>query len=186
MALMRLRLAIALVSFFALVGCATAPLPSKAAFSEQVLDPLAAKHTDERFTVEQARSTHAAQKWKLEHPQGGGSLAPLIGGIIGSYMAPGVGTGIGTALGQVFADSSRVDADAVLAEYLARLETRRAPFKTKVLSLWEGRIQETDGGQAFAVCIAGKERRYARQPSFPRLDDGPGPCQTTQLKLFDD
>jgi len=176
---MRLGTAVLAVALF-LPACATTPLPSKAAFSEQILDPLAAKFTDETLQNGRAAVGVYIVKWKKENQRG--SSVPLlstIGGLLGN--APGAA--IGATLGHALDSAPKDDPDAMQAAAFAWLETRRSPYKEKVLTLWDGRIQETT--DYFAVCIKGKERRYQRTAGFPRLDDGPGPCQTTTLTLND-
>lgn len=184
---MRLGTAALILPLFLAPGCATtptAPLPSKAAFTEQVLEPLAAKQAGEHIKHAQANAVHLTAKWKKEHPPGGG-IGSLIAGLVGGSVASGLGIPppLGAAAGQALAGSLRDDPDAALAEMLAWAETRRLPVTAKYLSLFDGRLQESSDG--FSVCMGGKERRYARQVGFPRLDDGPGPCEITKISLKD-
>lgn len=176
-------LTVHMVCFIALVtaGCATTPLPSKAAFSEQVLDPLAASFADEVVSTTKANAVYIVAKWKKEHPPGA-DLSSLIGSLLG-HVLPGLGGMISGSLGQSLSKAGQGDPDAALAESLAWIDTRRAPFKAQALAIWEDRIQEH--GDVFSVCVRGKERRYQRAAGWPRLDDGPGLCPTTPINLKD-
>lgn len=168
---MRLRIAIALVAVLALSGCATAPpLPSRAAFSEQVIEPLADKKTDERLQYEKARARqdHVSGKTWLEWAVFRGlDRAALSNGLppAGSFL-------------ERFVDASP---EKQYQETLAWLDTQGPALKKKYSALLESRIADRE--DAFSVCLDGKERRYARQAGFPRLDDGSGPCPPTQVLL---
>ena len=150
--------ALILPLFFA--GCATTPvvpLPSKAAFSEQVLVSLADK-----------RGNEIIDELKTKATQGSGVPWAVLGTFLGH---PLIGAGAQAI------ESTSNEQKAV------RLENQRAQLKAKLLTIYESRIQATD--DYFAVCSQGKERRYQRAAGFPRLDDGPGPCPTTQISLND-
>src|SRR2546427_1483618 len=106
---MRLCCGVALLVFLALPACATAPLPSKAAFSDQILAPLAEK-----------RAADMIEQWKADarlrvvKNAGGWNLDLLSLGA--DYLVPGSGTVLRSLKG---------DPQTQLNEYLAWLEARR-------------------------------------------------------------
>jgi hypothetical protein len=170
---MRVCCVLAVLVVFSLAGCATAPpLPSRAAFSEQILDPLADKRAGEMLDAWKADA-----RLRAAQAQGNGSPLDLIALAADVLQVfPGAGSALRALKG---------NPEAKLNEYEKWLDTRRGPLKAKLETLYESRIQEQNDGQVFTVCADGHERRYARQPSFPRLDDGPGPCPVTKITLTD-
>ena len=161
---MRLRTA-ALALACVLPACATAPLPSKASFSEQVLAPIA-----------RAQANEIIDELKAKAMQSNGKLGSLIyrGSdwlVFSQAGTQGAGFGVETFL--------KMSGE----QKAARLDNQRAPLRAQLLTLLEGRVHEQDSGKVFVVCTSGKERRYARQTGFPRLDDGHGPCEATKLTL---
>ena len=164
---MRLRCGVARFGVLLLIACsAPPPLPSRAAFSEQIIAPLAEKRAGEMIEAWKADARlrvarNAVAGWNVD-----------VLSLGSDYLALGTGAVL---------SSLNVNPNQQLEEYVAWLETRRQPLKAKLITLYESRIQEHDAGKVFAVCADGKERRYDRRPGFPRLDDGPGPCPTVQV-----
>jgi hypothetical protein len=148
-----------------LTSCTTIP-PSPALpfgeFIDQVLDPLAGKHAVELIQHEQA---------KLK----AGQISPDLASFIGSLIHPGAGTVIGAGLA-AFNNSS-------IEQQSAQLDTLQYPLKKEVLALLTKRAKAE--GDQYSVCLEGTERRYGVQhEKFVRLADGPGLCETTQLKTL--
>lgn len=164
---MRLGTAALVVGLF-LPACAATP-PSTAEFTEQVLEPLAAKRTAEIIEEQQAQARLAASQ-QADADAFGRFLLKLL-------------PVYGDALGQVLAG----DPNQRLEKSVAWLETRRAPLKSKLLALFQERLTESSiaGQPIFSLCYMGTERRYARAPGFHRLENSADLCPKTNITLTD-
>ena len=131
-------------------------------FTDQVLEPLAARLADEKI-IEKTALIRAAQTPAASHQTIAAVLQEL------------------PWIGKMFTVVNTTR-QAYLEQDLAWLETRRIPLRHELLSIFRSRTQQD--GNAFAFCVNGVERRYQaiEQGRFSRLDDGSGPCETTPLQ----
>ena len=160
------------LSFLVFSSCATvpppSPPPSRSEFQETIIEPLAAKRAGEIIEFHQAQARLEAAKAK-----GNAWIANLLSRGV-DIKFPGAGP---------FLRSLQGNPQTKLDQYLAWLETRRAPLKATLLDMYASWVTEEPDTLAF--CYAGFERRYARQAGFPRLDDGPKPCPPVQITFKD-
>ena len=170
---MRLGTAALILPLF-LVGCTASqpdalppppPLPSRAAFTEAVLTPLAKE-----------LAVNILDQWKDEARAEKANYLTLLHVV---QRALSLGGKVGATLGGVL---TAVPAQQ-LTEFEARLDILKAPLTARLLGLYEGRI--VDKGDFFSVCMQGKKKRWARAVGFPRLDDGEGACSKTMVSLAD-
>ena len=160
------RKALGLTFIFAgVLGCTHAtPQTSIGDFSDQVLQPLAARLADEKILEVQALVK--AEQTPNVPVQTLASLfqeLPWVGKLIN----------IGTA-----------SLKARLEQDLAWLETRRVPLRHELIALFESRTEQSQ--DTFSFCLSGVQRRYQALEvgRFTRLTDGPGHCETTKLQTL--
>lgn len=158
-----------------LAGCAgqasspARPLPSQGAFSEQILEPLAAHLAGEKIRQRQAEVD-------AEAAQSSGSAA--MGAAVGSLLGPTGGI-VGGALGGLAEGRAAAEAQRKKAWFASR----EGPLKREILQILESRLERTPDG--FAVCTGGKKRVYAAAGAgFRRLDDLPADCPRTELQTL--
>lgn len=164
------------LALLVLPACATAPsstdsLPSRAAFSEQVLQPLA-----------QQTARTILDEWKTKARK----EASLSGGVIQDALSTAIKEtcptpmkGLCAALGELLLGNPTKQYE----RYVALLDSLQAPLTARLLGLYEWRA--VDQGDRFSVCVMGKERRYARKDGFPRQEDGSANCPQTAISLAD-
>ena len=151
--------------FAGVLGCTHAtPQASLGDFSDQVLEPLAARLADEKL-LEVEALVKAEQTPDVSMQTFASLLQELPW--VGKLM------NIGTA-----SQKARLEQD------LAWLETRRIPLRHEMIALFESRTQQSQ--DTFSFCISGVQRRYQALEvgRFTRLTDGPGPCETTKLQTL--
>jgi len=176
------------------VACATTQPspPSRTDFQDKVLTALAARNADEHINQVRDRAQRAFAQRERERKgenASADSFLDLMGVIAGVSGYPWVSSGAKTIKERIAvnrqAASQREEAE--LKEYVAWLDTRRDPFKAKLLDQYVGLVKETtEGGGIFSLCVNGKERRYsAATGDYTRLDDGAGPCPDTKISLDD-
>ncbi len=169
----------------AATGCATTSLQSRAAFSEQVVAPLADQRTAEIIADRQtqARSTLARREAARQRDGTTESFVTALGAISGVPGHPW--TSLQSTKGSRQAGRQTISQQeaAELEQFIAWTETRRAMVKAKVLALYESRVQAAN--DTFTICIQGRERRYSRQPGFSRIEDGPNSCPAATVSLSD-
>jgi hypothetical protein len=137
-------------------------LPSKAAFSEEVLHPLAKQTANE--IIEHKKATIRLSETKDPKDQA------ILGAISGAVPM----------LGVLFGATEEHD-KASLERQLAWLDSRRLPLKKELIGLWESRIEPTATG--YAVCVDGKKRVYqANRNRWIRLNDLPYDCPRVEFK----
>ena len=131
-------------------------------FTDQVLEPLAARIADEKI-IERTALARAAQTPAATQQTIAAVLQEL------------------PWIGEMFTVVNTTR-QAYLEQDLVWLETRRIPLRHELLSIFRSRTQQD--GNTFAFCVNGVERRYEaiEQGRFSRLDDGPSPCETTPLQ----
>ena len=154
------------VLFWLVLGCVhVMPHASLGDFSDQVLEPAAARLADEKILEIQALMK--AEQAPTVPVQ---TLASLL------QELPWVGR-----LMNVGAASQK----ARLEQDLLWLETRRVPLRRELLSLFESRAEHSEG--TFSFCISGIQRRYQAIEGgrFTRLPDGPVRCETTPLHTLE-
>jgi hypothetical protein len=153
---------LAVLLFGAFWGCSyVVPHASIGDFSDQVLEPAAARLADEKILEIQAlMKAEQAPTVPLQ------TLASLL------QELPWVGR-----LMNVGAASQK----ARLEQDLLWLETRRVPLRRELLTLFESRVEQSQ--DTFSFCISGVQRRYQATEGgrFSRLPDGSVPCETTAL-----
>lgn len=153
-----MQLGLPLVCTLVLAGCASAsPIPPVGVFSDQVLDPLSTKLANERID---------AALGQVQSPTG---LSAVL-----AFLGPK-----GALLGGGLDWWSQASAQ----ERRAEIEARRLPLKKEILGLLESRVRPTSDG--YAVCVEGTERRYSLAAgAFQREANGPGPCETVEVRTF--
>jgi hypothetical protein len=163
---------------------ACAPLgisPATKAFTEGVLQPLAAQQAEER--ISQARSLLAQINLAKERLAAGQPLTPetqtLLNGIVGLLtLNPGDPRGTDVLLAFVDAKAKKPLAARKVAyqEALAWIDSRRLPLQREILRRLADRAVRTNKG--FAVCVDGIQRQYETgvEGRFVRLADKPGAC----------
>jgi hypothetical protein len=166
-----------------MVGCSsTAPTvphrPSLPEVEEHVLKPLAKEKVDEHL-----RQVKAEIEYWAASGTGWTELLTILGGTAGAAGTLGLGTTMGAAIGGGIGKALAADAEQRKQRDLAWGETQRIPLEHKVTAVLAADVHLTEDRSAFAVCLDGKERRYAANPSFRRLENGPGPCSTTANTL---
>ena len=137
-------------------------MPSKAAFSEQVLHPLAKQTAHE--IIEHKKTTIRLAETKDPNDQALlgaiSSAVPMFGALLGATEEHG---------------------KANLERQLAWLDSRRLPLKKELIGLWESRIEPTATG--YAVCVDGKKRVYqASKNRWVRLNDLPHECPRVEFQ----
>ncbi|MBI5853748.1 MAG: hypothetical protein HZB35_00620 [Nitrospirae bacterium] len=138
------------------------PVPSKAAFSEQVLYPLAKQTAHE--IIEHKKATYRLDEMRNPDDQ---AILGAIGGAV-------------PMLGVLFGATDEHDR-ATLERNLAWLDSRRLPLKKELIGLWESRIEST--GTGYAVCVDGKKRVYQNSKNhWVRLDDLPHDCPRVEFQ----
>lgn len=138
------------------------PVPSKAAFSEQVLQPLAKQTSHE--IIEHKKATIRFAETKDPNDQA------ILGAISGAVPM----------LGVLFGATEEHD-KASLERQLAWLDSRRLPLKKELIGLWESRIEPMPTG--YAVCVDGKKRVYqAAKNRWIRLNDLPHDCPRVEFQ----
>jgi hypothetical protein len=143
-------------------GEAAGPVPSKAAFSEQVLHPLAKQTANEIID-------HKKASIRLDDTKDPNDQA-ILGAISGAVPM----------LGVLFGATEEHD-KATLERNLAWLDSRRLPLKKELIGLWESRIEPT--GTGYAVCVDGKKRVYqASKNRWVRLNDLPQDCPRVEFQ----
>jgi hypothetical protein len=165
-----------------MVACA--PLgfsPETKAFTEEVLQPLAAQQVEER--ISHARSLLAQINLAKERLAAGQPLTPeaqaLLNGIAG-LLALNPGDPRGTDLLLAFADTKAKKPLAArkvaYQEALAWIDSRRLPLQREILRRLADRAVRTNKG--FAICVDGIQRQYEAgvEGRFIRLEDKPGAC----------
>ncbi len=137
-------------------------VPSRAAFSEQVLHPLAKQTAHE--IIEHKKATIRFADAKDPNDQA------LLGAISGAVPM----------LGVLFGATEEHD-KATLERQLAWLDSRRLPLKKELIGLWESRIEPMQTG--YAVCVDGKKRVYqAARNRWIRLNDLPHDCPRVEFQ----
>ena len=137
-------------------------VPSKAAFSEQVLHPLAKQTAYE--IIEHKKATIRFTETKDPNDQA------LLGAISGAVPM----------LGVLFGATEEHD-KATLERQLAWLDSRRLPLKKELIGLWESRIEPMPTG--YTVCVDGKKRVYqAAKNRWIRLNDLPHDCPRVEFQ----
>lgn len=138
------------------------PVPSKAAFSEQVLYPLAKQTAHD--IIEHKKATSRLDDMRNPDDQ---AILGAIGGAV-------------PMLGVLFGATDEHDR-ATLERNLAWLDSRRLPLKKELIGLWESRIELT--GTGYAVCVDGKKRVYQSSKNrWVRLDDLPHECPRVEFQ----
>jgi hypothetical protein len=140
----------------------TATIPSKAAFSEQVLHPLAKQMASE--IIEHKKATVRLAETKNPDDQA------ILGAISGAVPMLGVLFG-----------ATEEHEKAALERQLAWLDSRRLPLKKELIGLWEARIEPTPTG--YAVCVDGRKRVYqAGKNRWVRLNDASHDCPHVEFQ----
>jgi hypothetical protein len=144
-----------------LAACAHSAPPSLADFTDQVIEPLAARVAEEKYLSTRgsiiAAGTPTRSYALLEQ-------VPWLGSLM---------------LWGAKSKKTQLETD------LAWLETRRVPLKKELRELYVARTMRTSDG--FEFCAEGIMRCYriVDGARFSRLDEDPVPCEQTELHTLD-
>src|SRR5262249_42932029 len=144
---MRLRDVTPAMSCAFLVACASAAsLPSQAAFTQHIPDPLSSQIADQKIDQRKAKIIS-------------GRLDPRLMSTLGSIVAPTLGypPAAGAEMGSLMAGYL----NSSLEQQLTIVERRRSALKEELFALYRQRTKRIDNG--FAVCVEGQERQYTME-----------------------
>lgn len=140
----------------------TAPLDR---FNSTTLPAIAEERANAR--VDALRASARSGQWNPE-------LLGFLGSLIST--SPAIGSVIGFKTAEFV--NRHIDDQA------ERLDAIRKPLKEELTAIFTRRAHVV--GDAVAVCVEGTDRRYQWQnDQFRRIEDGPGPCESTKLHTLE-